>query len=135
MSVDSRSVRTLNVPKLESVGGNFTLGTGYMSTSSWSPSCHLKYLLFPKLESIGGKMTLVPYKDDASKINEELADLNGFSALKKVSGIEIKSHTALVSYEGLKNALSAFTSAQWIVEKNGYNPTYDQLKSGAWTKP
>lgn len=135
VTIDSRSVRTLNVPKLESVGRDFTIGTGYMSTSSWSPSCHLRYLLFPKLTSIEGKMSLVPYKDDASKVNEELTDLNGFSALKKVSGIEIKAQAALVSYAGLKNALSALTAGQWIVERNGYNPTYDQLKSGAWTKP
>lgn len=135
VTIDSRSVRTLNVPKLESVEKDFTLGTGYMSTSSWSPSCDLKYLLFPKLASIAGKMTLVPYKSDASKINEELIDLNGFSALTKVSGIEIKGQTALVSYAGLKNALSSFGAGQWFVEKNGYNPTYDQLKSGAWVKP
>lgn len=135
ISVNSRSVRTLNVPKLQIVGGNFTIGTGYLSTSSWSPSCDLKTLLFNQLATIGGKLTLVSDKNNNSSINQELVDLNGFSSLKNVQSIEIKNQAALVSFSGLKNALSSFGTTQWSVSNNAYNPTYDQLKAGQWVRP
>lgn len=130
-------IESLSFPLLATVGGDFALGTGYASTSVWDPNDRdLKTISFPVLKSIGGKMTLKPYLDGGDTyVNKRLTNLDGFSALKSVKGVEIVRHTGLVSYAGLKGAISSFTSANWVVSDNGYNPTYQDLVNNHWTKP
>ena len=58
------------------------------------------------------------------------------SEVESIGGFRIENHEALVSYEGLKKAISTCPSSKWAVENNGYNPTYEQLtKEQQWTKP
>lgn len=127
VSVLSTNVTTLSLPLLESVGGDFTLYTGYSTKS-------LTAALFPLLETIEGKLNIYAYTS-ASYVNTKMITLDGFSALTSVSGAEITNQSVLVSYQGLKNALSSFTASNWAVSKNSYNPTYDELVEGQWIKP
>ncbi len=124
----STSVSTLSFPALESVGGSFKLSTGYDTRS-------LTSALFPSLETIGGTLALYAYSGSSSYVNTKMTGLDGFSALTSVHGIEITKQSVLVSYEGLKKALSSFTASGWSASGNAYNPTYEELAAGQWVKP
>lgn len=128
VQVLSTYTSTLAFPVLEEVGGYFKLSTGYNTRS-------LTSALFPSLKTIGGTMNLYAYSGSSSYVNTKMTGLDGFSALTNVNSIEITKQSVLVSYEGLKNALSSFTPSGWSVSDNAYNPTYEELAAGQWTKP
>ncbi len=125
VKVLSQYVQTLSFPALESVSGNFTLATGYTATS-------LSSALFESLESIGGILTIMSYPN-YSRYNTLMDDLDGFLALTSVAGVNITNQSALASFEGLKNCISSFSSFEWNVSDNAYNPTYEDMTSGSWT--
>jgi hypothetical protein len=124
------TLRTLSLPELESVGGVFTLGTGYGDRS-------LETVLFPKLETIGGKLLIRGFATSAAQRNNTaLTNLDGFAALQSVPSIEISYQTALTSFEGLREVFETLPSTGWKVTGNAYNPTYAALKeNNAWVKP
>lgn len=128
-ALESTTIRTLTFPALESVNGNFVLYTGYGADRS------LENILFPKLTKITGKMTLSTGRYGGSNANQLFEDLDGFSALQSVEGIEITGQQVLVSYAGLKEAFKSISAGQWTVSGNGYNPTYNDLAAGKWIKP
>lgn len=129
--VESRSARSLKFAGLASVGGNFTLGTGY--EDMWAGDRSLSTFSFPALTSIGGKLKVLA--NSYGYTNSQIVNMDGFSTLKKVAGIEVTQQTGLISYSGFKNALASFNTDQWIAAENAYNPTYVQLTAGQWTKP
>lgn len=133
----SRDIIALELPALTYVAGNLIIGTGYASTSQWDPyGRDMKSLSFPMLKTIGGKITLKPYLDGGDNyINERFTDLDGFSALESVKGVEIVRHQGLISYEGFSKAISSFPASAWSVENNGYNPAYQDLLDNKWVKP
>lgn len=133
----SAGINALELPLLESISGDFIIGTGYASTSPWDPNGRdMKSLSFPALKTIGGKITLKPYLEGGDNyINERLTDLGGFLALESVKGVEIVRHQGLVSYVGLKKAISSFPATAWNIRDNGYNPTYQDLLDNKWVKP
>lgn len=131
IAMNSVSIRTLKFSNLSSVGKNFTIGTGY--SDMWSGNREFSSLLFPALKTIGNNMKI--FVDTYSNKNTTLKNLDGFAALENVKGITVENQTALVSYEGLKKAMSSFPANSWITNGNSYNPTYDDLKAGKWVKP
>lgn len=60
--------------------------------------------------------------------------MDGFAALEQMGAVVIMRHENLLSFEGLKNAVSSIAAEGWTVEKNGYNPTYDDMQAGKWTQ-
>ncbi len=131
--INSEDTKTLSFPALESVAGDFSLSTGYDLGYTWYADRSLTSALFPSLKTIEGKLTLTSYPG-YSYLNKLMENLDGFSSLTSVSGIEITNQAALVSYEGLKNALSSFSAGDWYVSNNAYNPSYDDLNAGKWTQ-
>jgi len=127
VQVQSTLVSTLKFTALTTVGGNFMLGTGY------SIRC-LTNVLFPVLEKVGKKLSIYAQNDSQSYVNNKMTNLDGFSALKSVSAIEVKAQTSLVSFAGFKNAFASITATAWTTSKNAYNPTYADLVAGNWTK-
>ncbi len=127
LSVGSQKIRTLSFPMLETVGGNFKLGTGYRADRS------LETLQFPALHTIGGAMLLHGYS--GSNANLLLKNLDGFTSLRSVRSIEITYQKAIESFEGLKEAFRSLEPSGWKATDNNYNPTYEELKNGLWTKP
>lgn len=125
--VGSTKTRTLMFPALESVNGDFKLGTGYNADRS------LENVLFPSLTTIKGKMLLHGYGN--STTNRLLKNLDGFATLRNVQVIEITKQMAIESFEGLKEAFKSLSPTGWNATENGYNPTYEDLRNGAWVKP
>ena len=125
-------------PLLESVGGDMTFQTGYVS---WNNFYGPDKILYPSLRIVGGVLdirprTPDPWSSDPSELNNTLTNLDFLSEVESIGGFRIENHEALVSYEGLKKAISTCPSSKWAVENNGYNPTYEQLtKEQQWTKP
>jgi hypothetical protein len=118
--------RNLNYPKLQSVGGNLDINTGYGNYST-------EALLFPQLATVGGKLYI--HGNTTSNKNTKLADLDGFAALRNVPSIEVKDNSALVSFAGLQRAFESLTPAGWIQPTgNGYNPSYEDLQNNKWTE-
>lgn len=136
MNVVTKTVETLRFPELVEVGGNFTLCTSYNSGSNY---IGFKTVNVPKLITIGGSLIIRAGNSSTSAStsnkNTGLTNLDGFSSLASVGSIEIKQQSNLVSYEGLKEAFKSLTSpSDWSATGNGYNPTYQDLLDGKWTK-
>jgi hypothetical protein len=130
------TVETLSCPELARVGGNFTLSPGYDYV--YLPYYNYRGLdnvQFPKLTTVDGKLMVT--SDSYSYKNNRTTNLNGFSALTSVKAIEITKLSALTDYSGLKNAFEAhpWGESDWSVSNNAYNPTYQDLLDGKWTKP
>ena len=136
MSINNYDDETF--PLLESVGGDMTFQTGYVS---WNNFYGPDKILYPSLRIVGGVLdirprTPDPWSSDPSELNNTLTNLDFLSEVESIGGFRIENHEALVSYEGLKKAISTCPSSKWAVENNGYNPTYEQLtKEQQWTKP
>ena len=126
VTILSGETKTLAFPLLESVGGNFSLASGYQTRA-------LTSVKFTSIKNITGKLSVTSGRSSYS--NSIMTNLEGFSTLMNVSGVEITDQGALVSYEGLKNALSSFSADDWYVSNNAYNPTYEELNSGQWVQP
>lgn len=117
------------LPALETVAGNFTMPTGYGIYS-------LEKIDMPKLTRVDGKFTIKGYNTAAAYQNTRLQNLDGLSALTRVGSIQIQNNQALTDYSGLKNAIGSLLSgADWITNNNGYNPTYQDMIDGKYTKP
>jgi hypothetical protein len=131
--VQSTSVTTLSCPALASVGGDFLVGTGF--DDGYGVRC-LSNLFFPALTSIGGSMKIyADYFADYGYSSTKITNLDGFAVLKNVRSIEISGQSMLTSFQGLQQALPAINAAGWKASGNAYNPTYEQLEAGNWTKP
>ncbi|MBE9600964.1 hypothetical protein [Pedobacter sp. MC2016-24] len=126
VQIQSTLVSTLKFTALTTVGGNFNLGTGY------STRC-LTNVLFPVLEKVGKKLSIYAQNDSQSYVNNKVTNLDGFSALKNVTAIDVKAQTSLVSFAGFKNAFASISATSWTTSKNAYNPTYADLAAGRWT--
>jgi hypothetical protein len=129
--VVTKSADTLRFPELTTVGGNFSLNSGYDSGTNYK-SFHTVSL--PKLTTVGGKLTLRAGTSTSNR-NNKLTNLDGFAALAGVGSIEITRHSALVDYKGLEELFKTLPATGWITPtNNSYNPTYQALKDGQWTK-
>lgn len=117
------------LPALETVNGNFTMPTGYGANS-------LEKIGMPKLTRVDGKFTIKGYNSTAAYQNTKLQNLDDLSALTKVGSIQIQNNQALTDYSGLKNVIGSLaTGADWVTNNNGYNPTYQDMIDGKYTKP
>ncbi|MDR1153855.1 MAG: DUF5018 domain-containing protein [Bacteroidales bacterium] len=126
------SVDILSFPKLKTVGGNLNLHTGH--TYSSVPFKGFERIELPELTAVGGKLTLE--STSSFDYNNRLKNLDGFAALTSVGSIEVKGNKALVDYQGLEELFKTLPQEKWITPaNNGYNPTWQDLKDGKWTKP
>ncbi len=123
-----RDLNTLKLNNMVSVGGNMVVIAGFGANYS------LTELLFPSLKTVEGALGIYPNSATSSSANTKLANLDGFSTLEKVGSMEIKYFTALSSFEGIKKIVPSLTAETWNASGNLYNPTYDQLSNGEWTK-
>ncbi|WP_065220300.1 MULTISPECIES: hypothetical protein [Butyricimonas] len=125
-------------PLLQSVGGNMIFGTGYQDNwGSYGP----EKVLYSALRTVGGILDIrpaapSPWGDNQTAFNKKLDNLDFLSGLESIGGFRLVNHEAMVSYEGLKKAISTCPASKWQVEGNGYNPTYEELANQQqWTKP
>lgn len=136
MSIDNYDDQTF--PLLTTVGGDLVFKTGYQDRwGSYDP----QEILYPSLRSVGGvldirPLTPNPWNENPSEVNKTLTNLDFLSGVEKIGGFRLVNHEAIVSYEGLKKAISTCPASKWQVENNGYNPTYEELvEKQQWTKP
>ena len=86
----------------------------------------------PALTTIGGllKIHTNELAFTSTRGSNRLADLDGFTSLTSVKGVDIYRQAALRSFEGLRNAIHSFTADDWQVQQTGYMPSYDDLAEG-----
>jgi hypothetical protein len=119
----------LNFPELTAVDGNFNLTTGY----DYTYRIGFEMLNFPKLARVGKKLTI--HSGSTYYINQKVKNLDGFAALTSVGSIEVTRQDVLVDYTGLKELFKTLPEEKWITPtNNGYNPSWQDLKDGKWTK-
>lgn len=129
-NVISTNAEMFSCPELTTIGGNFQLTSGYDYSYSYRG---LETLSFPKLTGIGRKLSISPGSTYYN--NEQLKNLDGFATLSSVNEIEITGQSTLMSYEGLRNTIQSLDSSdKWKVANNAYNPSYEDIMSGKWTK-
>lgn len=132
MSIDNYDDKTF--PLLTTVGGDLVFKTG-------EGNYGLQEILYPSLRSVGGvldirPLTPNPWNANPSGVNKNLVNLDFLAGLESIGGFRLTNHEAMISYEGLKKAISTCPASKWQVEKNGYNPTYEELaERQQWTKP
>ncbi len=125
-------------PALESIGGDFALHSGFDNSG---PST----ILYPSLKRVGGTLTMYPQGYVGSTQNDNVlttgtnttrTNLDFLSGLESIGGFRIINHSALISYEGLKKAITTCPRDRWQTTGNLYNPTYEDLtEKNQWTKP
>jgi hypothetical protein len=116
-----------SLPFLAAIDGNCTLSTGY-AASSWES------LPLPALVSIGGTLSIKGYSSNAAYRNTKLTSLDDLASLASVKAVDIRYNSALVDYSGLRNALASFAAGDWTTADNAYNPSYQDLVDGNFTK-
>jgi hypothetical protein len=113
----------LSLPNLASVNGIFNISTGYDIYS-------LSDIQAPLLTKIGGMLSVGGTNSFAP--NTLMTNLNGFSSLTSVQGVTIRDNQALTDFTGLKNAIPSFSSANWSVSDNLYDPSYQDMVDGKY---
>jgi hypothetical protein len=128
-SLSASIVSEFALPKLTSVGGDFTI-------YPWArPTTVLLDIRMPALTRISGKL-LIRHTDPGSAYgsttlpSNNVTNLDGFSALTSVQSVEIFRQGGLKSFKGLKSAIKSFSAANWDVKNCGYNPTYEDMVNG-----
>lgn len=135
--VDNGTVAEFFLPELESVGGDFFIYTGHVTSCPPNPSSPVAQgtpfeIKMPVLTTIGGllKIHTNELAFTSTRGSNRLADLDGFASLTSVKGVDIYRQAALRSFEGLRNAIHSFTADDWQVQQTGYMPSYDDLAEG-----
>ena len=102
--VDNGTVAEFFLPELESVGGDFFIYTGHVTSCPPNPSSPVAQgtpfeIKMPSLETVGGIL---------------------------------KIHTNELAFTStrLRNAIHSFTADDWQVQQTGYMPSYDDLAEG-----
>lgn len=127
----------LSCPSLQKVTGSITLPS----------ACKLSLVSLPKLTNTGG-LVITGSTIDAMELpalttidgrltlaNTKLQNLDAFNTLTSVKTVEISWQSSLISFAGLQHAFPSIDAANWNVYGNAYNPTYEDLQAGNWTKP
>lgn len=126
-TLDIAFLPSFTLPALETINGNCAITSGKYQGDN------LADLQMPSLAAVNGILSIEG--SGSYYPNSKLTDLNGFSALKSVKGITVSWNTGLTDFTGLKNALPAFTTADWTISNNSYNPTYQDMLDGKYIKP
>jgi hypothetical protein len=127
LTMSSYTAGTLSFPELTAIAGDCTIRTGYGTYS-------MEEILLPRLETIGGKLTIQGYSSSAAYRNTRLTNLDGLASLRSVGSVASSYNSALVDYSGLRNALPSLAAGTWMVVENGYNPTFQEMLDGKYTK-
>lgn len=132
--VDNGAVAEFALPELKSVGGNFFIYTGHVTACPPNPSSPVAQgtpfeIRMPALTAIGGilKIHTNELAFTSTRGSNRLANLDGFSSLTRVRGVDIFRQAALRSFEGLRNAIRSFSADDWQVQQTGYMPSYEDL--------
>ena len=92
MSINNYDDETF--PLLESVGGDMTFQTGYVS---WNNFYGPDKILYPSLRIVGGVLdirprTPDPWSSDPSELNNTLTNLDFLSEVESIGGFRIENH-------------------------------------------
>lgn len=130
-SADNGEVSEFTLPELTTVGGDFIIYTGHTMAGLTYPQTQgiALDIKMPKLTVIEGILKIHTHENPSTSTrpSNRLANLNGFSPLSKVKGVDIYRQAALRNFEGLKNAIGSFTADDWVLSLVGYIPTYEDL--------
>lgn len=116
--------KSLDLPKLKKVTGNFTVGN--LSSRSTITGINA-----PLLETITGVLDINSTTSSNDYVeNSSFTDLSGFAGLKSVGGVTITRLKGLTSFRALKNVIGSLSADAWNVSECGYNPTYEDMVAG-----
>ncbi len=127
-------MKELNLPDLESVTGQCSISTAFVSGQGLFMMGDGDIKL-PNLASVGS-LIITTNTYNASQYNSTLTNLDFLSSLRQVTStanaaVQVNKQSDLTDFSGLKNVVEGLTSAaQWSVSSNAYNPTFEEAKSG-----
>ena len=124
ISFNRNSQLSLEFPKLVTIAKDC-----YILTNDYYGE--MSDIQMPDLTAIGGLLTITG--KNSSYPNTTQTNLNGFSALTAVGGVNIQYNSALTDYSGLQNAISSLSLGNWETIENAYNPTYQDMIAGKFT--
>lgn len=118
----------MEFPALETIYGKSTISVSPANRST--TDMHLLRMSFPKLTTIEGDMNIF-----SSYKNAFITDLR-MDALQKLTGkLTLKGMPELKDFSSFKKLIPNITGDQWSVTDCGYDPDYDAMMRGEYTKP
>ncbi|WP_294079850.1 hypothetical protein [Proteiniphilum sp. UBA5384] len=137
---DTGIVPEFTLPKLSKINGDFAIYIGHtMAGLNYPQDQGIPFdIKMPSLTTITGILKIHTHENPSTSTrpSNRLANLDGFSTLEKVSGVDIYRQAALRNYTGLKKALTSFSADYWNLANIGYMPSYDDLvKDGKYIDP
>lgn len=118
-------------PELSTVNGGLSIKTGsntYYKANSFA--C-------PKLKKINGALNIEPQAASSRYRDNTLTSLD-FSSLEQVESITIQSRAVLTDFSSFATIFEKggiTDAANWSVTDCGYNPTFEDMQAGRYTKP
>ncbi|MCD8081321.1 MAG: hypothetical protein LUF04_13260 [Bacteroides sp.] len=122
----------LSFPKLKKVAGK---GLAVQTTEVMTEAC--ESIRFPSLEEIEGCLLLSGEVYDSGysdwfpdqKLSQVL-----LPNLKKTDAVKIIGYSLLEDFSMFKNVVEQLSDKTWTVKNCRYNPTYEDMKAGQYTK-
>lgn len=119
--------KSASFPKLTEVTENFTFGyTQYIGNGGISVP------VLKKIKSLTFNGASYAGAASSFKLRTNLED---FANVTEIGSVTIKWWGALADFSGLKNAIPSLSASSWEVKENTlYNPTYQDMVDGKYTK-
>jgi hypothetical protein len=118
------NLSAFSAPELESVGNDFTIKGCLVLTN----------IQLPKLTSITGQFNFYGASGSWQAFGSIIENMDAFSALTTVGSVDIRYAGNLSDYTGLENIIGSLSASDWTVQGCLYNPDYDAMVIGNYSK-
>lgn len=121
LEIGSYRLTELNAPNLAKVGD-------LKFSSVWS----LATIHIPALKSVGNFSLAEHGSWNAS--NARMTNLDAFAGITDMESVKIEYCGKLADFSGLSQIIAGLTADKWAVSNCAYNPTYQEMVEGKFTK-
>ena len=137
-------LETLSLPDVEKIGmldiNDTNINTLYapkvtqIETVDWDSCYNLTNVDMSSLKEVTKKLKIWGASSSyyASKCN--VTNLDFLLPVERIEEVDIRLCGKLTDFSGLQNAIPSLTAETWHVSSCGYNPTYDDMVNGKYTK-
>lgn len=141
----NRDIVNVSFPQVENIGTFSIINASKMETLSLPQLARLESfnitnciklsdMKFPKLAVIDGLFKFYGASSASGAKNSLIRDFDTFSSLNSVGSADIKYAGSLADFTGLKNIISKLNASSWSVSGCQYNPTFQDMLDGKYTK-
>ena len=137
-------LQTLSFPDLEKIGtfslSDTNINTLYtphltvIETLKWNSCYNLTTIDMSSLKEISTLLQLWGASSSYNASKSNITNLDFLLSVERIGAVDIKLCSKLTDFSGLHNALPSLSAETWAVSSCGYNPTYEDMINGKYTK-